>query len=56
MNKYEYLYVLQGDYGQGWEDLTASTKRSEVVTDRKAYVENEGGAYRIIYRRVLREV
>ena len=53
--KYEYLYVLQGFYAQGWEDLTASTRRSEVNADKRAYRENEGGAYRIIQRRVLRE-
>jgi hypothetical protein len=52
--KYDYIYVLQGFYAQGWEDLTASAKRSEMVADRNAYRANEGGSYRIIQRRVLR--
>jgi hypothetical protein len=52
--KYIYLNVLQGHYGQGWEDLTASESLKEVKADRKAYRENEGGAYRIIERRELR--
>lgn len=52
-NKYEYLHVLQGNYGygDGWEDLCASTKRKEVRDDLKAYRKNEGGSYRIIKRR-----
>lgn len=29
--KYIYLHVLQGQYGHGWEDLTASESRREVV-------------------------
>lgn len=52
-NKYIYLYVLQGRYGYGWEDLTASEKYSEVKADLKAYRENEKGCYRIIQRREL---
>lgn len=53
--KYIYLHVLQGQYGHGWEDLTASESRREVLNDRKAYRENEGGTYRVIKRRELRE-
>lgn len=49
--KYEYLFVLQGHYGQGWEDLTASEERQEVRQNLKEYRDNEGGAYRIIRRR-----
>lgn len=53
INKYIYVYVLQGHYGQlhGWKDLTASENISEVVQNRKEYRENEGGTYRIINRR-----
>lgn len=68
--KYDYLYVLQGDYGQGWEDLTAEDKHGEHTRDgaklrgpwdrirqsRREYRENEGGTYRIIERRELRAV
>ena len=56
--KYNYLYVLQGQYGFGWEDLCAADKSSgrayrEIREDLKAYSENEGGTYRIIERREL---
>lgn len=53
--KYDYLYVLQGKYGAGWDDLTAAPQtwegRKEIREDLKAYRENEGGLYRIIKRR-----
>lgn len=52
-NKYIYLYVLQGFYGYGWDDLTASENYSEIREDLKAYRENEHGKYRIIQRREL---
>lgn len=52
-NKYTYLWVLQGSYGHGWEDLTASEKWLEVRQNLKEYRENEGGAYRIVHRREL---
>ena len=54
--KYDYLYVLQGRYSQGWEDLTAAPQtvpgRRELRDDLRAYRVNEGGEYRIIKRRV----
>ena len=49
-NKYLYISVLQGNYGFGWEDLTAGTFK-ECLNDKKAYIANEGGNYRIIKRR-----
>ena len=52
-NKYTYLHVLQGNYGYGWEDLTASESFREVMADKKDYLANEGGTYRIINRREL---
>ena len=52
-NKYIYLNVLQGNYGYGWDDLTASESYVEVKKDLKAYRENEGGLYRIIKRREI---
>lgn len=52
-NKYTYLNVLQGHYGFGWEDLTASESYVEVKRDLKDYRSNEGGTYRIIKRREL---
>ena len=58
MNKYNYMYVLQGHYAvYGWEDLTAAAHTSagfkEVRRDMKDYRENASGNYRIIERRVL---
>ena len=53
--KYEYLHVLQGRYGFGWEDLTASESRAEVRSNLRDYRQNEGGDYRIIQRRELRQ-
>jgi hypothetical protein len=57
LNKYDYLYVLQGNYSYGWEDLTAAEQtldgRKQIKNDLKAYRENEGGNYRIIKRREL---
>lgn len=52
-NKYQYLWVLQGNYGygDGWEDLTAEETRPEILIRKKEYVENEGGTYRIRQRR-----
>lgn len=54
--KYDYLFVLQGNYGQGWEDLCASESSTEVRQNRKEYRENEVGNYRIIQRREARMV
>lgn len=57
---YEYLYVLQGYYSHGWEDLTAEKKQGAGVdlpamrrlrAEKKNYQQNEGGQYRIIERR-----
>lgn len=57
--KYDYLYVLQGSYGFGWEDLTATDKADpkayrEIRANLREYRENEGGSYRIISRRELK--
>jgi hypothetical protein len=52
-NKYVYLFMLQGQYGQGWEDITAEETHKEARARLKEYLENEGGSYRIINRREL---
>ena len=53
--KYRYLHVLQGNYGQGWEDICQSEDRGEMVADRKAYRENAPEySYRIVQRREAR--
>lgn len=51
-NKYSYLYVVQGHYGQGWEDLTASEDRTEARQNLKDYRASEPAAHRMITRRV----
>jgi hypothetical protein len=61
--KYRYEKILQGFYGQGWEDLTAyycdstgwikdKVTRQELGDDIKAYRENEPNAHRVIKRRI----
>lgn len=56
-NKYIYLYILQGHYALGWEDLSMSLRtregRREIRQDLKDYQVNEGGTYRIVKRREL---
>ena len=55
-NKYEYLFVVQANYGfgDGWEDLCASPERKEAKEDLKAYRVNAPGTpYRMIFRREL---
>ena len=45
-------YVLQGDYGHGWDDLTAHPTRREAIDEARVYRENERGTYRIVRRAV----
>lgn len=46
-------YVVQGNYGHGWEDLTSSDNQAEARNDLRAYRENETGVpHRLITRRV----
>jgi len=54
--KYEYLYVLQGNYGYGWDDLSAEDKAvpgayKRIQQTLKEYRQNERGHYRVIERR-----
>ncbi len=55
MNKYEYLWIVQGYYDR-WEDLIAHLTNREARDDLKAYRENERGVFRVIQRRELMEV
>lgn len=48
-----YMWELQGNYGYGWECLTAEEIFQEIKERLKEYRENEGGNYRI--RRVKNE-
>lgn len=46
-------FVIQGNYGHGWEDLSSYDNRREAVSDLKAYRENDKyGYHRLITRRV----
>lgn len=55
MNKYIYLFVLQGDFGfgHGWEDLCQSENKAEMLTDFREYnyKKKENENYRVIRRR-----
>lgn len=55
INKYEYVYVLQADYGYGWDDVDASLSEREMRISKKVYLESARGLYdiRIIQRREL---
>ena len=53
--KYNYAWVLQGNYGSRWEDLTAEESDSEIYARCREYRKNEGGSYRVVLRRELRE-
>lgn len=52
-NKYLYLYVVQGNYGQGWEDLTASEDYREARANLREYRANDPAPTRMIKRREL---
>lgn len=55
MNKYEYLHVVQGDFGHGWEDVTAATNPREALNLLRDYRGNDPDhAYRKIFRREKR--
>ena len=56
-NKYNYLWVIQGYYGYGWEDLSEYDKKeykySEVRHDLKEYRIADSAPKRLIERREL---
>jgi hypothetical protein len=51
VNKYVYLWVVQGSYGHGWEDLTAAEDRSEARGYARDYRNNDTASIRLIRRR-----
>ena len=54
INKYNYLFVTQGNYGQGWEDIDQSESRRDLVVNYRLYRDEEPGySHRIIRRREL---
>lgn len=52
--RYGLVHYVQGNYGEGWEDLCGSVSRREARDDIRAYRENAPGAYRLIKRLELR--
>lgn len=46
-------YQIHGDYGQGFEEVTAEATRKEAKTQLACYRENEPGiAFKIIKKRI----
>lgn len=52
-NKWINLFVVQGNYGYGWNDLTSTPSYMVAKKDIKDYRMNERALHRIIRRRVL---
>lgn len=57
-NKYTYYYVIQGNYGYGWDDLfcydkSAKDARKNAKATYLDYFKNDNGVFRIINRREL---
>ena len=51
------VYVLEGNYGYGWDFLCEYDNRKDALNDLKTYRENEiGYVHRIIKRRVMIDV
>ena len=48
-------YVVQGNYGFGWDDLTYESSYAEAKEQKKVYDENEPFPHRIIKWRVANE-
>ena len=46
------IWVLQGNYGYGWDDLTYENTKEEALKQKKCYDENESYLHRIIKRHV----
>ena len=57
MNKFNYIHVVQGNYGYcGWEDVAESDTRKEALYNLSELRRASGGApHRIIQRRELNE-
>lgn len=54
-NKYNYVKVIQGNFGYGWEDVSIYDKQdfSLVKNDLKEYRLSDTDVYRVIDRRIL---
>lgn len=49
------VWVIQGNYGDGWEDLVEYYDRNEARADAKSYRDNDSAPIRIIKRREKRK-
>lgn len=54
MNKYLYLFVVQGKYDLKYEDLCSSENRKEAREDLKSYRGNEMNLGKIIHYRIIK--
>lgn len=54
LTKWVKVFIIQGNYGQGWEDECAETDRIEARNRLREYRENSPYPSRRISRRVLR--
>lgn len=58
-NKYDYFWIIQGNYGYGWEDLSYYDKKecrySDVLKDLREYCIADSASKRVIERRELAE-
>lgn len=53
-NKFTYLYVIQGNYGYGWDDVDQTENHREMHINFCLYRENEPQySHRVIRRREL---
>jgi len=56
MNKFNYVHVVQGNYGQGWEDLSECNNFIGAAYDLREYKQaHPNYPHRRIERRVLNE-
>jgi hypothetical protein len=52
--RYVYEYMIQGNYGYGWDDLVSEDNMSDARTQLACYRENERSArHRVVTRRTL---
>ena len=54
ISKTQIVHIVQKNYGQGWEDVTAEETRKEALARLREYRENEAAPFRLIQRREKR--
>jgi len=53
--KYVTEYIVQGNYGYGWDDLTSHDRMQDAKKEKKTYDMNERYPHRVITRKVKNE-